>query len=194
MRNIQICNNFTGKNVDVKVIDEVINADYDSIENLMEKYPKEGDVPIIMFAAFKGESSIYRVKTPFEIANSEHPVFNVPGTYEGRGKWPHHFQGLELVARLSNPGEIILTHHENNENNPYPSKKADCREIVFGDYVVLLPILPSQPLKLQFREYPFYFIIGEENCKKQIEIWNVKDLQVIKDAWEKPIDRLDGIL
>lgn len=186
-------NDFIGvRLISVPVIDDVIRATYDSMNKIKKDYQTQGEIPLIMIGAFRAASMFYRLKTPFEITDESHEVYCTPGIAKKGGPWKHEFKGPELVAQLAHPGECQICHYDNNEVSYHPDEKAESWNIVFGNYAVLLPKDTSKPMKT--REYPLHFIIGEKNCKTQMEMWNIDDLGKKTNLFNEVVGHVDGLL
>ena len=196
MKTLTVHDRLNHEHTDILVIDEVIVASPDSLEELSRMFPEESDVPILMIggAGFRSCSMFYRLKTPFEIAEQDHEVFRTPGRDKEGGIWYHNYNGPELIARLSHSGEVQIIHYPNNQNNFYPEEKAETWNIVFGNYAVLLPTAPNFH---GTRYYPMHFIIGKTACKNQLELWGIHDVGA-KTEWGivggKVIGHVDGLL
>lgn len=191
MKTVRI-NDFLGNSqVDVSVIDEVIETSYNTLNEWLRQFSGKSEIPIIMIGSFRDCSMFYRLKMPFEIADENHEVFRTPGIDREGGIWRHEFYGPELVARLAHPGEVQIGHYANNEQTLHPEERAETWNIVFGNYAV---VLPCEPISPKTRSYPLHFVIGEEECRQQLEVWRIKDIGRKTDIFGRVIGSVNGLL
>jgi hypothetical protein len=86
---------------EVFLVDSAILVNRDSTGDLVDRYDSEGEFPMLQGDGRHDYFTLIRVKTPFEIAGHDHPIYS-------RGN--RRRQGSEelVVARISSPGMATI--------------------------------------------------------------------------------------
>jgi phage pi2 protein 07 len=168
------------ENIPIKVIDEAIEVRYESMDELLRQ-ATAGTTPLIIVGGFRDTTSmLYKVETPFiKVTSAEHPIYQKDLTAWNKG-FVHEFKGPELAARLANPGECQICHYKDGDTDHYPENRAESWDIVFNGFAVLLPKEPGLSCS-----YPRHLVMGYDNCKRQLDLWGVKDVERKNDLWSE---------
>ncbi len=162
----------TRRNVRIKLIDEALKTPYSAMQDIFSMFKNVGEIPIIETAGSHPYLTLYRVRTPFEITDEAHPIYHHEPKHGLSEEQIRKFEGPELVAELAKRGKVQIEHSLGGIVSPYPTADSsdNWTSTVSGYLILMSEKFIKSPMQ--------YLIAGEENCKKQLELWNVKHLSI----------------
>ena len=187
---IRLFDSYANEKIPIDIIEEHSQWTYKSMDELIERFSTPGETQIILIGGFRhGQSMLYKIETPLiRVDSPTHPIYQ-PDPIAHEDGMTHEYQGPELVARLAFPGECSICHYETGEVSYYSNEQAACFNLVFNGHVILLPVNPELTAS-----YPRHVIVGAENCRKQLERWDIEDVTLKKDIWGQVQGHIEGLL